>query len=128
MSFSLTFGHTVSGEGVSLSKSAVETAESLIQEEVEVAANTTDQLVAFVLDVSQVKALYLVSDKAVTVETNSSSAAQETIDLEANVPYVWHSKSGLDMPLAGDVTALYITNANAAAATVNIVALVDPTV
>lgn len=87
----------------------------------------TDTLVACVLDVSQMKSLYLYSDVAMTIETNSSSAPAATVTLVAEQAVVWSSTNGQTNPFGStDVTALYITNGSTGTLTMR--ALVDPTV
>jgi hypothetical protein len=91
----------------------------------------TDTLVAYALDVSQLKSIFIVSDKAMTIETNSGSAAANTITLAANVPFLWAFGDAPLRDTAGvaitvDITALYVTNA--ANAQLQIRALLDPTV
>lgn len=88
---------------------------------------TNDQLMALTLDVSQMKVLYLHSDVDCTLETNSSSAAAVTLALVAGQPVVWSSTNGQANPFSTvDVTALYVSAA--AAGTLTLKALVDPTV
>jgi hypothetical protein len=91
-------------------------------------ASQTDKLVAFVLDVSQAKMIIIVADGGdMTVETNSSSAPAETLSLIDGVPILWDSRTGMTNPFGStDVTALYITNVDAA--TLRIRVLYDPTV
>lgn len=113
--------------GDNLSKSVVQTADGETNLDIAVPDSSTDLLVAFVADVSQMKSLFLLSDKDVTIETNSGSAADDTIDLKANVPVMWVDGGTLANPLTTDVTALYITNASGSAATVNLRMLIDST-
>lgn len=95
-------------------------------------ASTTDQLVAFVLDVSQLKGIFMVSDYAVTVETNSGSTAANTFTLPANTPYMWVLGDAAMRDTAGavvttDITALYVTNGASSSALFQLRAVVDPT-
>lgn len=92
-----------------------------------IADGQTNKQVAFTLDVSQLKAIVINSSQNVTLETNSGSAADETIALLADVPYVWHYQSYHPCLLATDITALFITNASGSAATLQIEALYDAT-
>jgi len=80
------------------------------------------------IDVSQLKAIYILSDQNITLETNSGSAPADTLNLLANVPYVWHTGSYFTNLLTTDVTASYWTNASGSVANVNIELVVDPTV
>ena len=84
-----------------------------------IAASTTDAEITFVMDVSELKSLWLCSSQDVTVETNSSSAPADTIELKADCPLVWESTTGyFTCPIGTDVTTLYITNAGDTAATI----------
>ncbi len=93
-----------------------------------VATGQTNRLIAFTLDVSQLKGIIINSTKDVTFETNSGSSPADTIALLANVPYVWHYQSYHPCLLTTDVTGIYITNASGATATINIEAVYDATV
>lgn len=95
-----------------------------IEESCENAATTA---ITVALDVSAVKSFIAVSTKNVILETNSPSSPADTINLVANVPYIWHTSSYDAFALGTDVTSIHITNASGAAATVKIRALSDPT-
>lgn len=77
------------------------------------------------IDVSQIKSIYMVSDKALLVETNTATAA-ESISLRANEPLQWYSNSYHDAPFTTDITALFLTNASGSTATLFLDVLVDP--
>lgn len=90
-----------------------------------IAANQTNLLVGYTLDVSAVKSFYIVSDVAMTVKTNSSGSPANTLTLVAGQPYLWVVGDYDTFKLTTDVTALYITNTTAG--TLDIRALVDAT-
>lgn len=97
-----------------------------------VPANTADKQVALALDVSQLKALCLLSDKAVVIETNSSGSPVNTFSLAAGVPFVWAYGDAPLRDTAGtavttDITTIYITNDGDDDAEVKIGVLVDST-
>lgn len=75
---------------------------------------------------SRLKSFFIVADQAVTLETNSSSAAIDTIALGAGVPMVWTSASGIDNPFTADVTKIFLTNDADDVAIVQMRVLVDP--
>jgi hypothetical protein len=79
------------------------------------------------LDVSHLKVFVLVSDQAITLETNDGGSPQETVSLLANVPLVWTHDSYHACPFSGDVTGFYFTNASGSAANVTCAHLQDPT-
>ncbi len=92
-----------------------------------VADAQTDKQITLSLDVSAVQAFYLVSDQAVTIETNNGSAPDDTLVLVANVPYRWTTDSYDTFKFTTDITALFVTNASGAAAAISLEAVVDPT-
>jgi hypothetical protein len=118
----------VEGSGVSLTKdiSNTQAGVALIDGET-VATAETDYEINFDLDVSACKSFYLVSDQAVTFETNSGAAPDNTISLRANEPYLWHTNAYDSFLLTVDVTSVFITNASGATATIYCVALFDVT-
>ena len=95
--------------------------------EVQVAGSTTDKLVNWSCDVSQVQAIYIVSDQDLTFETNDGSSPDDTISLLANVPYIWHVNSYHAFKLTTDVTKLYLSNAGSSTATLRIEGVEDAT-
>ena len=73
------------------------------------------------------KSLFIYSDVAATLETNSSSAPATTLALVAGQPVAWSSTNGQTNPFGStDVTAIYVSAASAG--TLTIYYLVDPTV
>ena len=56
--------------------------------------SSTDLLVAFTLDVSEVQVLYMLSDYDITIETNNGSTPADTLELKAGVPYVFDNGAG----------------------------------
>ncbi len=92
-----------------------------------IADQESDKLVAFAVDVSQIKCLFMLSDEDLTVETNDGAAPDDTIALKADEPYIWHSDSLDTCLLTQDVEKLYVTNASGAVATLNIECVYDST-
>jgi hypothetical protein len=92
-------------------------------------ADSTDLLlVGLTIDVSALKSIYIKSDKALTLETNSSSAADETLTLGADTPIIWYDGMPAAMkPFQQDVTALYVTEGASVDANLIIKTLQDPT-
>lgn len=83
-----------------------------------VANGQTDKQLNIAIDVSAVKGFWLESDQDVTFETNDGSTPDNTISLLAGKPYVWDADSYDAFLLDTDVTAVFITNASGAAATI----------
>lgn len=96
--------------------------------------STTDALVAFDMDVSQLKGIYIISNTALLIQCNDGTTPSNTITLAANTPFMWVFGDAALRDTAGavittDITGLYVTNASAdTAALLQIRALYDPTV
>ena len=98
---------------------------------IDIAAEATDMLVAFALDITQLKGFFMMADGDLEVCTNSASPGTDQFLLKANEPV--HFLAGGDPaetnPFSLDVTALYVTNASLTTAVhLDIRALVDPVV
>ena len=119
MSFSLSLVQTLKEGSVTLdSTTSSKTVQGHNKINETVADGETDWQVAFSIDVSSLKIFYMVSDQAITVETNDGSSPQETFSLAANVPVVW--QEGETAIFSGDVTDLFITNSSGSAATLKV--------
>lgn len=125
MAFTSSVVFTATGGGTTLSgiSSTITTGTSLTEIAVSVPASTTDQLYAIAIDVSNLESIFLYTDGALTIETNSGSAADDTIVFSAaNMPLVWVNgfptvDGTSQIPLDVDVTAFYLTNATGSAVT-----------
>lgn len=98
------------------------------------ANGAADVLVAVNIDISQLQSLFILADGVITIETNSSSAPDDTLLLAANKAVVWQ-KAQYTLDAAAnenlfdaDITALYVSNASGATVRLQIQALIDPTV
>jgi len=84
-------------------------AESNITETLPIGTNV---LVAYTLDVSQAKTLYIYSSTDATIKTNSSSAPAATLSMIGGNAISWNNQTGIANPFGStDITALYVTNA-----------------
>lgn len=92
--------------------------------------SSTDLPVALVIDVSQLKVIYLKCKTAgLTLEFNSSSSPSKTISLAAGQAFMWHNLNGHANPFGStDVTGLFVTKAGAGAVLLEGFVGVDPTV
>ncbi len=113
--------------GNEVSETQTFSSDSRTERSVSVANSETDYLVAFSLDVSGIQVIIITSDQDITMETNSGGAADETINLLANNPYIWYTGSYYTNLLATDITALYFTNSSGETATVDILVVHDST-
>lgn len=127
MSFSHTILKNWSGNGRTLGSSNTFTGDGQESRAVAVPPTTSDQLVNFAMDVDQIKSIYMKSNVDLTVETNSDSAPDDTIELLAGIPYIWHTGSYFTNLLTTDVTALYLTNDGAVAAAFELEVVHDST-
>ncbi len=93
----------------------------------EITADATDQEVAYTLDFSQLKALFILADGNMTLETNSGAAPADTITLVAGVPYIWNTDSYDSCLITQDVTALFMTETSSATNRLRIESIYDPT-
>ena len=95
--------------------------------------SSTDLQINVTIDVSALVVIYLLSDKDVTIETNSGSTPDDTIVLKANKPYIWGNDgdtfdaASVTQKLSVDVTAFFVTNASGAAAQIKCEVLQDAT-
>jgi hypothetical protein len=127
-SWNLTAGVTP-GPGQTLSKSYVKEAGGMASLHEAIPANATNVLMTVALDVSAMKAFYLLSDVACTIKTNSSGSPADTITVAAGVPMLWDvaHEGALPNPFGTDVTAFYVTTASTVGGTLSFYALSDPT-
>jgi len=126
-SIDLALAWTATTGGESIARNKTYSASSRVTLDETVADGQTDKQVTVALDVSAVKAFYIVSDQSVTLETNSGSAPDDTISLVAGVPYWWSTDSYDTFQLGTDVTAFFFTNASGATATIKMEAIQDAT-
>jgi len=102
--------------------------DSEINIEVSVPATTTDMQVDVVVDVSDVKSLFMkAATQDVLVQANDGTSPDFAITLKADQGEGWHDEMSTACPLTDDLTALYLTNSGASAAQVSIRILVDAT-
>lgn len=85
--------------------------------DVTVAASATNLNALWAIDVSALKSLYILSDKDITIKTNSSTEPDDTLTIKANVPFDWHTTKGFTNPLTVDVVSIYVTRTGAGAGT-----------
>lgn len=80
------------------------------------ADSATTDLTGISIDISALKSILIVSDQDVTLKTNDSSSPDDTINLLADVPYIWNEGSYHPCLLTIDVTSFHVTNASGASA------------
>lgn len=114
-------------EGNTIRETISRTADGADPRSFTVADGTTNLIVNWPVDVSAVAMLFISSDKAITIKTNSNSAPDNTLSVPANEPVFWYSGSPLANPLTVDVVTLHIANSSGATATVSIDVAQDTT-
>lgn len=81
------------------------------------------------IDVSQVKSIYVEAPGVLTLELNHASTPTQTIKTEKNNPTIWSTGfTGRVNPLIADFTDIYVTNASGGALVLEVRILYDPTV
>ncbi len=92
---------------------------------------STNLEIALVIDVSQLKALYIHCDTAISLFFNEASTGSpsKTLVLVAGQAFSWDNLSGHANPFgATDVTKVFVTKSGSGAAALKIFVLTDPTV
>ncbi len=133
MAFTHNFNRGWNNGGQAINKSIAVSggAETNIDETI--AASATNIAIEFTLDISQLKGLFLNSDRNITIKTNSSGSPDNTFTLQANVPFAWVFGDPTLRDTGGtavtvDVASIFVTNADSVnAALVQIRSLTDPT-
>jgi len=121
MSVDSTISFTATGGSTAINGiTSSATGTSGTQIDISVPASTTDQVFAIAIDISELESIFLYTDGALTIETNSGGSPNDTFVFTANKPLVWVSGMPTIDTVSGnpfdvDVTALYLTNATAAA-------------
>lgn len=130
MSATMTLARDTSGVTASPIRSSQDiTADGVTIFDGSIAASQTDVLIGVALDISQIRALYMLADGGnVTLQTNDGAAPDDTIVLVDGVALIWDSASGyFDNPFSVDVTEIYATTGAGDARTLQIVVLLDAT-
>ncbi len=119
--FTHTIGSTYRTDaGTIASVTATYTGEGEIDLNATVALSTTNKEFDIQFIKTDVISMIFFADKAVTIKTNSSGSPSDTISLAANMPLIWNTDSPVAIPLAGNVTKVFVTNATATNAAVKI--------
>lgn len=128
MSFAHTLTQTIDPSGGStVTANKQYTASGQVRVQETVANGQTDKQIIVGIDVSAVKSIVIKSTQNVTLETNSGGVPANTLNLLANVPYIWNTDSYDTFKLTTDVTSVFITNASGADADIDIDCILDTT-
>lgn len=128
MSVSRTFTTSVSGGSEAISKSKTVTGEIAIEMNYSIPDSTSDEAFACAFEYDKLQGLYMVADQNLTVKASTAldpinsnaTVGNATIDLTANVPFVWYSGCGLANIFDSDVAALGVSNSSGSAATLQV--------
>lgn len=104
--------HSWNGGGASVAASVNYTANGETNRTVTVPEGTADVEVALPFLFADLKVLEIIPTGAVTVETNSASAADDVLQVGSFLS--WAHDSGIPNPITADVTSLFLSDANAA--------------
>ncbi len=127
MSFTHTYTETWAGAGRTVQAEKSFTAASQTSLKETIADSVTDQEHMIAIDFSALVSIWIKSDKDITLETNSATVPDDTINLKADVPYSWNTSKVDALKLTADVTSIFVTNSSGATATLEIEVLQDPT-
>lgn len=91
-------------------------------------AGTTDGQINIAITRANVKSLVFYASKGVTVKTNNAATPTDTFTLADGQSRIWGNDELLSrLVITADVTALFVTNAGAAASDFRVEALIDTT-
>ena len=129
MSVTITTTISNAGSQYTASKTLSPSDEVVVRGEFSVANGETDKALSIGgVDASQLVAVWLSSNAAVTLETNSSSAPDDTIALAANVPYAWQTSDPDSCLITADIAStIYATNASGSTAMITMMFVQDGT-
>lgn len=90
-----------------------------------IADSTTDQEITIGIDVSAIQVIVITADQDLTIETNSATVPDDTINLLANIPYEWAVGSYFTNLLTTDITSIFVTNSSGSATNLYLRGIVD---
>jgi hypothetical protein len=105
-----TLTYNWSNGSVTLAQSVVCVGQEEINVGIVIPSSTTNKLLTgFTFTLANLQDIYILSDQDMTLKTNSTGSPQETLTIKANKPFAWNINSGVPVPFAGNVTAVYAT-------------------
>ena len=127
MAYSATISEVVIAGGRNVTTTNILTGSSYQGIDEEVADSETNKEIIFTLDYSAATLFYVNSTQNVTFETNDGEAPANTLNLLANIPYIWYTGKYDTLKITTDITKVFITNASGSTATIRIEAITDAT-
>ncbi|HKD38448.1 MAG TPA: hypothetical protein VKB78_16660 [Pirellulales bacterium] len=118
VTMTLNFNTSLDTTGKGLNESVqIEAATGILLSPASIPPSTTNQPYPLTWTIANVQAIVLVSNVSITVKTNNATTPSETVNLTANIPYIWFVGSPLANLFTHDLTGgLFLTNATAAQA------------
>jgi len=111
------------GKSVSATKSYTDESETKIDESIDTGESNIEVVCA--LDIGEVASLFILSTQDILFEGNDNVGTDYSINLKANIPYIWVTDSYDTNLVDADVTSFFLTNASGATATFTLRALSD---
>ena len=130
MAKTLNIALNISGEAVNAAIRATASNNAIRRYELptdEFAASAADKEVLAPIDISAASFVMILPTTDVTLKTNSTSEADDTKTLSAGQGFVWWNGCGFDLSdyFSADITAMYFTNGDEAAAGSVAIVIVD---
>jgi hypothetical protein len=98
-----------------LSGIASKTADGEANRSITMTASQADLEVEMAFATADLVSIFILATQDTTLETNSTSAPDDTFALKAGRPFAWQKDTGIPNPFTAAVTAFYLTNGAAAA-------------
>jgi hypothetical protein len=125
MAFSHTLIRNVTAGGNTVNTQKTYSADARVSISDTVANGATDDEAVVVIDSSRVISLFMNSTQNMTVESDSGTSPTNTIELKANVPYIWNTDDYNTNIFYTDITNLYRTNVSGSSATFSLEVIYD---
>lgn len=121
------FASSITGIAATVAKSTTINSTGVIAVDESIPDASTNLQIALAFDKDELDYFAMVSDKNITVKTNSSSSPANTFTLTAEVMSSWMPGMIFANPFSADVTTIFVTNASGSAARLQIRVMVDVT-
>lgn len=95
--------------------------------ELTIPAATTDQAIVIAFTMAALKSILIKASGPCTLETNSSSAPDDTFSLDSDSGVVWDNQMLAENPFTANVTSMFVTTPSGDPVALYIYALVDAT-
>lgn len=107
----LTIIHT-DENGVAIPRTITRSGPGSLKKDVVINDAVSNQALTIAFNYADLEMFEIVSDRDITLKTNSSGSPTQTISLVAGVPLVWFTGAPWSNPFTANVTAMYLTNAS----------------